>query len=97
MEINLASMAWHLRAVEQARGARHLMSLRRHVDGVSATSRHRDAVGVAARQSARLAREPCGSSAGADLRGITDKERLRERVRSFIQTPLRFRYLLVPI
>ena len=57
-EINLASTAWHLRAVEQARGARHVMSLRRHVDGVSATSRHRDAVDVAVRESTRLAREP---------------------------------------
>ena len=37
------------------------------------------------------------SIAQADLRGITHEERLRERVRSFIQTPLRFCYLLVPI
>ena len=60
-------------------------------------SRHRNAVGVAARESTRLAREPRGISAKADLRGITHEERLRERVRSFIQTPLCFRYLLVPI
>ena len=95
--INLASMAWHLRAIEQARGARYLVSRRRRVDGVSATSRHRDAVGVAARKSTRLAREPRGSSAKADLRGITHEERLRKRVRSFIQTSLCFCYLLVPI
>ena len=66
-------------------------------DGVSATSRHRDAVGVATRESTRVAREPRGSSTKSDLRGITHEERLHERVRSFIQTPLCFRYLLVPI
>jgi len=58
---------------------------------------HATATPSAWQQSTRLAREPRGSFAKADLRGITHEERLRERVRSIIQTPLCFCYLLVPI